>query len=152
MKNESQETADAEAIPETKGVERPLVVQLPILETKPIEEEAPANSTLITFPTRGEDWDFSPPATGMQYRIQEDLKHMGAYPGRLNGNWGNLSVYAIQSVVGLAQVQPDRELCILIQAYSAELGGYDRKTERAGYLTPKIWEAFAEGLEQDKKH
>ena len=122
-------------------------VELPVLTSEPIVEKAPANPTLINYPLSGIDWDFAPPVSEVQLQIQEDLAHMDVYVGKKNGKWGNLTVFAIREVVGHPNDVPDRELCLLIQGYAAELGKHAGDNDIEGILTPEVWDAFARGLE-----
>jgi hypothetical protein len=120
-------------------------VELPTLTVEPIVEEV-FNHTLITQPLSGIDWSFLPPVSATQLRIQEDLAYLGHYVGKQNGDWGDLTAYAIGEAVGHIGDSIDKELCILIQGYAAELGNHPAMDDVKGVLTAKIWEAFALGL------
>lgn len=117
---------------------------LPELTSTPFEE-APAQETLIRFPLEGEDWAFTLPNSETQNRIQEDLTYIGLYNGKQNGLWGNLSVYAIQEVVGEKgnPGEPSYVLCLAVSAYSGV------ETDTPTILSQEIWEGFAEELEND---
>ena len=150
MSNETQDQA-----PDPEAVSAPAAepvysgpIGLPIMTTESVDETPPANHTLLRYPVKGKDWDFAPPSSDVQLHIQEHLAAMDLYPGKKNGDWGNLTVYAIQAAVGRLGGVLDRELCVLIQDYAAELGGYDGGHDTAGILTSEVWDAFARGLER----
>lgn len=96
------------------------------------------------------DFDFAPPSEETQLRIQEALQVLGHYPGKLNGKWGNLSIFGIQTVVAPQASRewnnsrkpgvPDRELCLLV----LESAGY---TSESAVLNEVSWSDFADWLE-----
>lgn len=146
MTNVDQEPWE-ESFSEAEPVEYVSEVKLPALKTELVDESLPENPTRIAAPTKGPGWNFAPPIPEVQKFIQEQLQIRSFYPGKCSGEWGNLSVFAIQTFVGGDTVEPDRRLCILIQEYAVEMGGQDPDNIDVGILTPEIWDAFALGLE-----
>jgi len=117
--------------------------ELPVLTSTSFEEQVV--DTLITYPLRGDDWAFILPSADIQLKIQQNLKD---YPGKLNGNWGDYSLHAIQEAVGHFGDAPDYDLCVRIQEFSAEVGGYDPATAVAGILDAETWTGFLLALEE----
>jgi hypothetical protein len=101
-------------------------------------------------PVESPDFDFAPPSEELQLRIQEALQVLGHYPGKLNGKWGNLSIFGIQTVVAPKADRewnksrkpgvPDRALCVLIR----EFAGYSGDN---AVLNETAWSDFADALE-----
>jgi len=110
----------------------------------PVEIPADAPQTSITFPLSGDDWSFAPPASSVQLRIQEELTASGYYSARRNGKWGDLSVAAIQEVVGFKPgAGLSKDLCLAIKEY------VNHSTDDSNaVLTEADWEAFAVYLEE----
>lgn len=121
--------------------------ELPTLSTTPVVENAPVNLTIIRYSTAGDNWDFYPPSPELQRTIQQELRKKGIYPGSENGIWGNLTVFSIKKAVGLFGSEPNREVCIAIQDYAAELGEYERENAVDGFLSEEAWEGFVLGLQ-----
>jgi hypothetical protein len=96
-------------------------------------------------------WEFNRPSKAMQLRIQRALKARGRYNGKLDGDWGPLSIKGIQETItrvgyrGQLNGVPNSETCYYVQVYAAKFGGYTGPTDRK--LGPKSWLGFAEGLE-----
>lgn len=125
-----------------------VLVGFPVLEVTPIEANPTRHPHLITNAVRGDNWDLSVPDEETQFRIQEILAIDGLYEGRVNGKWGNLSVYSIGKAVGTPVAAPNFELCVAIQDFAVEYGEYDGDTFRKGFLTPELWSSMADGLEK----
>ena len=119
---------------------------LPILPAAQGEEKE-QTKTLIKHPIKGDDWDLALPSEETQLRIQYALVETNGYPGKKNGNWGNLTLHAIQSAVGHHGAYPDADLCARIFEFAEEVGGLDTDEDTQTVLNEDIWEAFAEGLE-----
>lgn len=133
---------DVEPIEEDLDMDE-MMVSLPILTVTPHTDVVSAD-TLITYPLSGENWDFAPPTSDIQLRIQENLE---LYVGKKNGKWGNLSVYAIQEAVGRYSGTLDYDLTTRIQEFASEHGGLDLNTVSPGILDTEAWLAFALALE-----
>ena len=121
---------------------------LPIMEVREVEVVAEAYPTMTTFPLKGVDWNFNAPSPELQLDIQKALAERGRYHGRLNGTWGNGSVYAIRQTVGHVGPELDLDLCIRIQQFAEEVGGYASEKTAPGVLDGEVWTGFLLGLQE----
>lgn len=103
------------------------------------------------------DWEFNEPSEDIRQLIQEALYERGLYIGKRKGQWGNLTIFAIQEVVSpldrsgwrqkIKPGVPDRELCNLVVKFAIERGGYTPVDERTvSILTQEVWVDFLNGL------
>lgn len=102
------------------------------------------------------EWAFNRPDADLQLKIQQALARRGLYQGKQNGDWGPLSVYAIQE--SLDQVAPrgwfhkadagveSAALCVYIQKL-AEKYGAANEADQPGVLTQEDWEGYLIALE-----
>jgi hypothetical protein len=122
------------------------------------------NSAMFVTPAEEvkPDWDFAEPSEEIRQLIQEALFERGIYIGKRKGQWGSLTIFAIQEVVSPLDTNgwrqkikpgiPDRELCILVRKYAEERGGYPSDPDaNPAVLEEGIWGSFLDGLQEVSK-
>ena len=105
----------------------------------------------IPVPPR-EEWEFWMPNQATQIEIQRELAERGRYTGLCNGDWGRLSIAAIQRTcanVGYAGAWdgiPGPLTCYYVQVYAQKFGSYPGSIDKL--LGPNSWAGFLLGLQR----
>lgn len=105
---------------------------------------------ILTTPAPG--WTWVLPSAWVQKQIQGELRERNRYDGRVDGDWGRLSIAAIQLTLrnvgytGLLDGIPGKMTCHFVQVYAQRFGDYNGPIDDD--LGPNSWAGFLLGLQR----
>lgn len=97
-------------------------------------------------------WHWELPSKAVQQAIQWELHKRGRYNGLIDGDWGRLSIAAIQLTCtnvgydGLRDGIPGKLTCHFVQVYAQRFGDYAGGVDDK--LGPNSWAGFLLGLQR----
>jgi hypothetical protein len=99
-----------------------------------------------------ESWEFWMPSQWTQIEIQKELRERSRYNGLCNGDWGRLSIAAIQQTcanvgyTGAWDGIAGAKTCHYVQVYAQKFGSYFGSIDKL--LGPNSWAGFLLGLQR----